>query len=293
MHRSLITLRRVLPLIATALMAVAALSSAAPAQALQKPAAPAMRSASAAVLAKTPTGDGAALLAQPTALRPSAAPVGLGWLAWSAAGAVLGVLLLGAGLHFRYASRPSASGPRDTPRRAARPHTHLQTEVDEYLGAETWVQGMRGTASADAAQRTQPVVFTKPVAANPAPGHTPRDFDAAAFARDSKVLFMRLTTAWDTQDKDELARLVAPHALPALTAQVEQACGNDGPVDFLTLDAQVLHITAASGQGEEKAEVRFHGLYRRPGQPTASPFDCVWSLIKDGSNWRLTAIQGL
>jgi predicted lipid-binding transport protein (Tim44 family) len=303
MHSIWINLRRAAPTVLAATLAVALFSAAAPApaQTFPKPnSGETARAAGAAALApsRVSAKEGVAVLAGPaTAADLKTARPGpvAAWPFWTGAAALGTALLLAAGVGMRLVW-PGAAPSKRAARRTQRLRAIARAEAEEFLGGETWVPGMqRGDAQTQQRHAvTQPVVLARAMPQTQAASGFPRDFDAPAFARDAKLLFMRLTTAWDARDQSELQRLVMPEALAGLVKQIEQACGDSGPVNFLTLEAQVLRLTRSQPESaEDRAEVRFHGLYRVATQAAASPFDCVWSLVNDKGLWRLSAIQGL
>ncbi|MFM2399581.1 MAG: hypothetical protein RL341_1738 [Pseudomonadota bacterium] len=292
--------RRIVQVAATAALAVGWLAAAAPVQAqmVSKPSSDNAKQARASIgkpalsVHDSSSSNG---LSQPLPKSGAATPAArlpLWWLL----GGLLGATLLGsAGWGwYRRAMQAAATGHAPKRRRsagsahAARGRAYEQ----EQLGVETWVPAAPKLAGNVQHMATQPVHKVKAAPAEAGAGAAvPRDFDAAAFEREAKVLFMRLTTAWDSRDDFELKRLIAPASFDGLVRQIEAAQGDSGAVNILTLEAQVLRATA--GSGEDTAEVRFFGLYRAVKQTAASRFDCVWSLINQAGTWRLTAIQSL
>ncbi|MGL4576953.1 MAG: hypothetical protein ACRCV9_19350 [Burkholderiaceae bacterium] len=293
-------LRKVVQVAAAAALAVGWLAAAKPSQAqnISKPSADNAKQARASI--STPArgvhDSSASGLSQPLPKSNTAASstrLPLWWLL----GGALGATLLGSagwGWYRHAAQQVPAPSPAQKRRRSAGSAHAVRGRAyeQEQLGVETWVPSAPKLVGNVQHMATQPVQKAKEAAAEPSAGAAvPRDFDAAAFEREAKVLFMRLTTAWDSRDDFEMKRLIAPASFASLVRQIEAAQGDSGAVNILTLEAQVLRAT--SGSGADTAEVRFFGLYRAVKQTAAKRFDCVWSLVSDAGTWRLTAIQSL
>jgi predicted lipid-binding transport protein (Tim44 family) len=300
MRKRVSIVRRVVQIAAAAALAVGWLAAAAPvqAQSISKPSSDNTKQARASI-SKPMLGaheSSSSGLSQPlpkSGVAASAARLPLWWLL----GGLLGATLLGSATWGWYRRAAQAAAPAAAQKRrrsagsahAARGRSYEQ----EQLGVETWVPAAPKLVGNVQYMATQPVPKVKEAAGElqAASASVPRDFDAAAFEREAKVLFMRLTTAWDSHDDFELKRLIAPASFDTLVRQIEAAHGDSGAVNILTLEAQVLRAT--SGSGADTAEVRFFGLYRAVKQTAAKRFDCVWSLMSDAGSWRLTAIQSL
>jgi predicted lipid-binding transport protein (Tim44 family) len=306
MHKSVVMIRRAAQTVAAVSLAMGLFAVSAPvrAQSMAKPAPEAKASTRNGSFAAAPQlgarDSSAGSLVDPGA-PPAAANVRRtqAWANWIASGLVGTALLTVAGMRWRWQIMRAAGRSRRKTHQRSRPMRADRAYAQEQLGVETWVPAAHRFTANMQHVVTQPVRTTQSTlgkaaaaggSASSAPA-VPRDFDSAAFERDAKVLFMRLTTAWDSQDENELRRLVQPSAFTGLMHQIEQVCGDSGPVNILTLDAQVLR--AIVGRQNDTADVRFFGMYRAANQTVASKFDCVWSLALEQGVWRLTAIQGL
>ncbi len=250
-----------------------------------------------------PAQPGAALPAKP-AVAPAAAPSGmsrwLGPIAGIAAGLGLAALLSHFGL-------PEGLGSflllalaaiavvfvvrmllaRRTP--AAAPMQYAGAGRD--VGAAPPVPKSAAT-SWDAPGRTEPVMPAAPApAAATAAKAIPPGFDVAGFVKQAKMQYIRLQAAYDAGDRAALAELTTAEML----AEIEREIAGRGvhrPTEVVSIDADVLEVTT---EGRSHwASVRFTGVVREDGEPTAKPLDEVWNLAKpvDGSSgWVLAGIQ--
>lgn len=120
----------------------------------------------------------------------------------------------------------------------------------------------------------------------------PAGFDAEGFVRQAKLSYIRMQTANDSGNVEELREFTTPDMFQALKADVDARGGAKQFTDVVTLNADLLEVVT---EGETHwASVRFSGLVREtPGQAPAS-FEEVWNLAKpaDGSTgWLLSGIQ--
>lgn len=125
-------------------------------------------------------------------------------------------------------------------------------------------------------------------AAAPLPG----GFDAAGFARLAKMIFIRLQTANDRGDLDDLRAFTTPEMFAAIRLDLQERQGAEQQTDVLQVDAEVLDV--AEEAGRQVVSVRFHGLIREQRDAAAVPFDEVWHLVRpvDGSrDWAIAGIQ--
>ncbi|MEJ7137078.1 Tim44 domain-containing protein [Amphibiibacter pelophylacis] len=171
--------------------------------------------------------------------------------------------------------------------------------------------GMSGAAS-QAAQRTttafQPLQPQTPVAQPmSAPAGTPAsaplaaeagpaDFDAAAFERIAKLLFIRLQAANDAGQTDDLRKFTTPELFAELRLDIQERGATEQRTDVVQLDAQMLDVARENHQGSDLwvASVRFHGLIREEKDAAAEAFDEVWHFIRpamaEDADWRIAGI---
>lgn len=139
-----------------------------------------------------------------------------------------------------------------------------------------------------------PVVQPPSTAVAPATWRIPSGFDVDGFVRNAKVQFVRLQTAYDAGDLDDLREFTSPEMFAELRLQLQERQGASNRTDVVQLDAELLGIE--SGSADHMASVRFSGLIRENESAPAQPFDEVWNLSKpaDGrSGWVLAGIQQL
>ncbi|MEO5698097.1 MAG: TIM44-like domain-containing protein [Burkholderiaceae bacterium] len=136
---------------------------------------------------------------------------------------------------------------------------------------------------------------TVPVAAAAVPvgaSHLPADFDAPAFERIAKMIFIRMQTANDAADLNDLRAFTTPEMFASVKLELQDRAGAAQTTDVVRIDAEVLEV--ASEADRQIVSVRFHGLIREETDGPAAPFDETWHLVKpnDGSReWAIAGIQ--
>lgn len=181
-------------------------------------------------------------------------------------------------------------------RRAAATRPALQPAyATTGVGSEATVRYSPVPEEARAGSSAAPVVKPALTASLPsASWHVPADFDAEGFVRNAKVQFVRLQTAYDAANLDDLREFTTPEMFSELRMQLHEREGAPNVTDVVKLDAELLGIE--SGTGDHMASVRFTGLVRENDSAPAQSFDEVWNLTKpaDGSSgWVLAGIQQL
>jgi predicted lipid-binding transport protein (Tim44 family) len=120
----------------------------------------------------------------------------------------------------------------------------------------------------------------------------PADFDAAAFERIAKMIFIRMQAANDSGDLNDLRAFTTPELFASLRLELQERGSSSQQTDVVKIDAQVIDF---AGEADRNVvSVRFSGLIREEKDGTASPFDEVWHLVKpvDGSReWAIAGIQ--
>jgi predicted lipid-binding transport protein (Tim44 family) len=120
----------------------------------------------------------------------------------------------------------------------------------------------------------------------------PADFDAAAFQRIAKMIFIRLQAANDRADLNDLRAFTTPELFASLRVDLQERGSAAQQTDVMTLDTELLDF--AQDNDLQIVSVRFHGLMREEAQAAAAPFDEVWHLVRplDGSrSWAIAGIQ--
>lgn len=120
----------------------------------------------------------------------------------------------------------------------------------------------------------------------------PAGFDAAAFERIAKMIFIRMQAANDASDLNDLRNFTTPEMFAAVRLDLQERGPQTQRTDVVRVDAEVLDV--ASEAERQIVSVRFHGLIREERDGGAEPFNEIWHLVKpaDGSReWAIAGIQ--
>jgi predicted lipid-binding transport protein (Tim44 family) len=120
----------------------------------------------------------------------------------------------------------------------------------------------------------------------------PPGFDAAAFAREAKLNFIRLQAAFDAGNLDDLRAFTSPEIFAELSMQLAERGDNAQTTDVMSLDAEVLE--AADEDNRHVVSVRFTGQVREADGAAPVALDEVWHLTKPASGqggWVIAGIQ--
>ena len=131
-----------------------------------------------------------------------------------------------------------------------------------------------------------------PTAQPAAATQLPPGFDADAFERIAKMIFIRLQAANDSGDLNDLRAFTTPEMFSAIKLDLQDRGAKAQQTDVVRVDSEVLDVTSESDR--QVVSVRFHGLIREEIGAGAEPFDEVWHLVKpaDGSReWAIAGIQ--
>jgi predicted lipid-binding transport protein (Tim44 family) len=119
----------------------------------------------------------------------------------------------------------------------------------------------------------------------------PEGFDAAAFERIAKMIFIRLQAANDSGQVDDLRRFTTPELFASLRLDLQERGDASQQTDVVELQAQV--IDTAQEDGQWIVSVRFHGLIRETVDALPEPLDELWHLVKPVEADREWAIAGI
>ena len=161
-------------------------------------------------------------------------------------------------------------------------------------GALATPQGMQFAGPGGADERAgwgQPAAPAATTVTEPA-ASLPPGFDAAAFERIAKMIFIRMQAANDTGDLNDLRAFTTPEMFASIKLDLQDRAGRSQQTDVVQIDAQVLDV--ATEAERQIVSVRFHGLIREDKDAAATPFDEIWHLVKptDGSReWAIAGIQ--
>ena len=120
----------------------------------------------------------------------------------------------------------------------------------------------------------------------------PAGFDAEAFERVAKMIFIRMQAANDAGDLNDLRAFTTPEMFANVRLELQERGPSAQRTDVVRVDAEVLDVTSETSR--QIVSVRFHGLIREENEGVAEPFDEVWHLVKpaDGSReWAIAGIQ--
>src|SRR5262245_47385752 len=147
--------------------------------------------------------------------------------------------------------------------------------------------------SAASASGAQPIVVSGGHALAMPNSTLPDGFDAVAFERIAKMIFIRLQAANDKADVGDLRAFTTPELFASLRLDLQDRGAAAQQTDVVTLDAELLDFAQENDQ--QIVSVRFHGLIREETESGAQPFDEVWHLVRpsggSGASWAIAGIQ--
>ena len=121
--------------------------------------------------------------------------------------------------------------------------------------------------------------------------HVPADFDSPGFERIAKMIFIRMQTANDAADLNDLRNFTTPEMFASIRLELQERGPAAQETDVVKVDAQVLDV--ATEADRQIVSVRFHGMIREEKDAVAAPFDEVWHLVKPQDDSRSWAIAGI
>lgn len=118
------------------------------------------------------------------------------------------------------------------------------------------------------------------------------DFDDVAFARQAKLNFIRLQTAYDEGNLEDIRSFTSPEVFAEVRMQLEERGGAAQKTDVVELDAEVIEV--ATEANRYVVSVRFTGLIREEAETPPAAFDEIWHLTKPvngDAGWVISGIQ--
>jgi len=118
------------------------------------------------------------------------------------------------------------------------------------------------------------------------------DFDDVAFARQAKLNFIRLQTAYDEGNLEDIRSFTSPEVFAEVRMQLEERGGAAQKTDVVELDAEVIEVATESNR--YVVSVRFTGLIREEAETAPTAFDEIWHLTKPvtgDAGWVISGIQ--
>jgi predicted lipid-binding transport protein (Tim44 family) len=141
----------------------------------------------------------------------------------------------------------------------------------------------------------EPVAAAAPVstAAPVTAAFVPAAFDSEGFGRIAKMIFIRMQTANDAGDLNDLRRFTTPEMFAAIRLDIQDRNGATQTTDVVKVDAQVLDV--ADEADRQIVSVRFTGQVVEEAGATPADFDEIWHLVKDAgsadSAWAIAGIE--
>ena len=136
-----------------------------------------------------------------------------------------------------------------------------------------------------------PVASTaEPVPAVPK-AFVPAAFDSEGFSRVAKMIFIRMQTANDSADLDDLRRFTTPEMFAAARLEIQERGAAAQHTDVVRVDADVLDV--ANEADRQVVSVRFHGKIVETAGAAPVDFDEIWHLVKPHDDSRSWAIAGI
>jgi predicted lipid-binding transport protein (Tim44 family) len=184
--------------------------------------------------------------------------------------------------------------------RSSSPQPMAATPGMQFAGAGAPAQvGGAGAGTGSASGSGSGSVWAQPATAAAAvlptvvaPASLPAGFDAPAFERIAKMIFIRMQAANDSADLNDLRTFTTPEMFASVKLDLQDRGSAVQTTDVVKVDAEVLDVTTEADR--QIVSVRFHGLIREEANGVAAPFDEAWHLVKpaDGSReWAIAGIQ--
>lgn len=213
--------------------------------------------------------------------------MGIGGAAASLISTILMVALLGGVVYFIF--RMMRKKPEQEHDRSA--------YAGGYGGSTSYESSRTPEIGSGLSQPSQPTAFQaeQPVSSGAAanvPWGVPADFDVPSFLRSAKAYFIRLQTAWDRADINDLREFTTPEMFAELRLQIQERGGVQNATDVVALDANLLGIETVGD--EYLASVKFNGQIKETAHGPAEAFTEVWNLLRPisgKSGWVLAGIQ--
>jgi predicted lipid-binding transport protein (Tim44 family) len=134
-------------------------------------------------------------------------------------------------------------------------------------------------------------VLTTVQASALAPAFVPASFDSEGFARVAKAIFIRLQTANDACDLDDLRRFTTPEMFAEVRLEIQDRGSVAQQTDVLSVQAEVLDV--AQEDSRQIVSVRYRGQLSEAVGAEATEFDEIWHLTKPDDDSRSWAIAGI
>jgi predicted lipid-binding transport protein (Tim44 family) len=113
----------------------------------------------------------------------------------------------------------------------------------------------------------------------------------ASMLREAKVQFMRLQTAYDSKNLNDLREFTTPEVYAEIQMQLQERGNAVNHTDVVSLNSELLE--AITEQQATVASVRFSGMVKEDSIHTPTAFNEVWHFKKesDYARWVVAGIQ--
>ena len=171
-----------------------------------------------------------------------------------------------------------------------KPKTEGHASPMQYSGANTHTQDHFYAPPLDTPIGNKAIGNTEAAYRQP---NIPSDFKVEPFIRNAKASFIRLQTAHDNGDINEIRDYTTPEMLAEIQGQISERGGAQQKTEVMFIDANLLEVETINDMAI--ASVRFTGQLRDlpNGEPEA--FDEIWHVQKDlkvpDATWLLAGIQ--
>lgn len=142
------------------------------------------------------------------------------------------------------------------------------------------------------AERSSPGGTQWSTPGSPPPSNTlPDGADTADIERLAKLMFIRMQTANDAANLDDLRKFTTPELFASLQLDLHERGSAPQQTDVMQLQAQLVDTEQTPSQWV--VSVRFQGLIREVADGTATPFDEIWHLVRSTTGSADWAVAGL
>lgn len=124
-----------------------------------------------------------------------------------------------------------------------------------------------------------------------APWSIPADFDVPRFLRKSKSAFVRLQTAWDQADLNDIRRFTSKELFGEFFRQINERGGAPNVTEVVTLGAELHSVETMDGY--YVARVKFSGMIKEDAAAPVAPFSEIWKLSKPLDGHRSWIVAGI
>jgi predicted lipid-binding transport protein (Tim44 family) len=147
-------------------------------------------------------------------------------------------------------------------------------------------------AAAEAVSAPAPTATARPAVTA---AFVPASFDSEGFSRIAKMIFIRMQTANDAADLNDLRRFTTPEMFASIRLEIQERGGVGQTTDVVKVDAEVLDV--AQEADRQIVSVRFRGEVVEEKGAAPTSFDEVWHLVKptaagdDNAAWAIAGIE--